>query len=85
MKIFLRPKFRRQFSKLTKDIQKEAYKKISIFRKNPFNPKLKTHKLKGRLERRWSFSINYNHRIIFTFINKEEVKFDLIGDHKIYK
>lgn len=32
-----------------------------------FHPGLKTHKLKGDLEGRWSCSIDYSNRIIFRF------------------
>ena len=34
---------------------------------NPFNAKLKTHKLKGDLKAYWACSINYDLRLIFQF------------------
>jgi addiction module RelE/StbE family toxin len=48
----LRPQIEQTFEKLLAD---------------PFHPSLKTHKLKGDLEGRWSCSIDYSNRIIFRF------------------
>lgn len=63
MKIIYSPRFLRSFEKLTRDIQGELCNRESIFRENQFDPRLKTHKLKGREE--WSFVITYKIRVIF--------------------
>ncbi len=55
--------------------------KLEVFKDNPFEPSLKTHKLSGKLKDYWSFSIEYNLRIIFYFAEKEIVFVD-IGTHK---
>jgi len=34
---------------------------------DPFQPKLKTHKLKGRLDGLWACTVEYDCRIIFLF------------------
>ena len=47
--------------------------------KNPFSTCLKTHKLKGKLNQLWSFSVNYGYRIIFEFADSETVYFFDIG------
>ncbi len=52
---------------------------------NPLNPVLRTHKLSGKLESYWSFSINYEMRILFEFIDKETVGFVDFGTHEIYR
>ena len=77
--------FVKQFKKLIKEKQKLAEKQEKIFRKNPFDPRLKTHKLSGELQNYWAFSINYSDRIIFRFISEDEVLFHKIGSHDIYK
>ena len=77
--------FVKQFKKLSPQIQKQAVKAEKLFKKDPFSPKLKTHKLSGRLEGLWAFSINYKDRIIFEFLGKEKVLFHKIGSHDIYK
>ena len=85
MEIFYWPKFAKYFKKLPVEIQKKAVEKEKVFKKNPFDPRLKTNKLHGELSEYWSFSINYKIRIIFKFINKSTVGFYLIGDHDIYE
>ena len=39
---------------------------------DPFNPSLRTHKLKGDLADVWSCSIDYNYRILFEFVENPE-------------
>ncbi len=77
--------FVKQFKKLTPQVQKQAIKAEKLFKKNPFSPKLKTHKLSGRLEGLWAFSINYRDRIVFEFMDKGKILFHKIGSHDIYK
>lgn len=84
MEIFILPKFARQFRKLPKKIQEAAAEKEKIFRQNPFDAPLKTHKLRGELSEFWSFSITYSCRIIFEFADERIVRFYSIGDHDIY-
>ena len=67
MKILYLPKFTKQYKKLPNKIKKLSEIKEIIFRNNPFDPKLKTHKLQGRLNGFCAFSINYQYRIIFDF------------------
>jgi len=84
MEILILPRFIRQYKKLPKNIQKAAQEKETIFRQNPFDPRLKTHKLKGALEGFWSFSLNHSYRIIFDFQDEQVVRFYQIGNHDIY-
>lgn len=65
MEIYYLPKFARQYKKLPRAIQEAAEEKEKIFRDNPFDLRLKTHKLGGTLSCFWSFSVTYSHRIIF--------------------
>ncbi|OGI64326.1 hypothetical protein A2914_02865 [Candidatus Nomurabacteria bacterium RIFCSPLOWO2_01_FULL_41_21] len=78
-------KFKREYSKLILEIQKKAETREKVFRLSPFAPTLKTHKLSGDLEDLWAFSVDYNYRIIFEFLENEIVIFHSIGDHDIYK
>ncbi|MBU0619757.1 type II toxin-antitoxin system mRNA interferase toxin, RelE/StbE family [Patescibacteria group bacterium] len=84
MKILYLPKFTKQYKKLPNKIKKLSEIKEIIFRNNPFDPKLKTHKLQGRLNGFCAFSINYQYRIIFDFADDGIVRFYSIGSHKIY-
>ena len=54
---------------------------MELFSKNPFNPRLRTHKLTGKLEGLWAFSVDYDYRIIFKFINEDEILLIDIGAH----
>ena len=84
MKIFYSSQFAREYQWLPIIIKEKAKKKEEIFRKDPFDSRLKTHKLKGRLNEFWAFSIDFRYRIIFKFQNKDIVKFYTVGDHSLY-
>ncbi|MEK9146938.1 MAG: type II toxin-antitoxin system YafQ family toxin [Patescibacteria group bacterium] len=83
-KIHYTPRFIKDFKKLSKDKQKLAAKRENLFRNDPFTASLKTHKLTGKLEGLWAFSLTYHDRVLFKFINKTEAIFFKIGSHAIY-
>jgi len=85
MRIFHSSKFAQEYQRLPLKIKKIAEKKEQIFREDPFDPRLKTHKLKGNLKGFLSFSINQKYRIIFEFVSPKTVWFHVVGDHSIYK
>ncbi len=85
MKIEYSPKFIKQFKKLPQETKAFALKCEKLFRNNPFDPKLKTHKLHGTMREYWAFSISYNYRIGFTFADSNLVRFHAIGTHDIYR
>lgn len=84
MKIFYHPRFKESYQTLTIILQRKAERREQIFRANPFDRRLDTHKLHGRLKSKWSFSIDDKYRILFEFNNSEVVFLD-IGDHELYK
>ena len=84
MKIIYLQKFERDYRKMSEKIKNIAEKREKIFRKNPFDRRLKTHKLHGELSEFWSFSINYRYRVIFDFVDESTVRFYTIGKHDIY-
>lgn len=84
MRIYYSTKFKKEYRRLPLKIKLLAEKKEKIFREDPFDPQLKAHKLKGRLQEFWSFSIDIHYRIIFEFTNKNTVWFHSIGTHQIY-
>lgn len=83
--IYYTRRFDKARQKLPGKIIEQFAEKKKIFEKNPFHPSLKTHKLKGKLKDYYSFSIDYSHRVIFKFINKNKTLFINIGTHEIYK
>ncbi len=54
---------------------------MEIFLKEPLNPRLRTHKLTGKLEGFWAFSVTYDDRVIFKFLGKNEILLVDIGGH----
>lgn len=84
-KIYYTPTFQKNLRKISPQDLEEVGQRERLFRENPFDPKLKTHKLKGKLSRYWSFSISYSQRILLRFLNKIEVLFVDIGGHEIYR
>lgn len=87
MHIFFTPQFKRQFRKLPAPLQEETIEKIELF-KDPKNHKqLKVHKLKGTFKKHHSFSVNYQYRILFQYLDKDksEAVLLVIGDHDVYK
>ncbi len=77
--------FRKAFKKKirgNKNLEARFRNRIVIFRENPFDPKLRTHRLSGQLQGLWSFSIDYNTRVIFSFLEPNQVLFVDIGSHE---
>jgi len=85
MEIYYHPLFRRQYKKLSQELKETAQEREALFRKDPFDSRLDTHKLNGRYSRFWGFSIDNNNHIIFKFAEKGTVEFFQVGDHKIYR
>lgn len=84
MKIIYSSKFAKEYKKLPDKIKDLAEKKEKIFRQNPFDPRLKTHKLSGKFREFWSFSIDYKYRIIFEFADEKTIYFHSVGSHRVY-
>lgn len=77
--------FKRVYIKLGADIQEKAEDKEKIFSNNPLDPRLKTHRLHGKLKEFFSFSIDYKYRIVFKFLDQNKALFLDIGDHDVYQ
>ncbi|MEK7596314.1 MAG: type II toxin-antitoxin system mRNA interferase toxin, RelE/StbE family [Patescibacteria group bacterium] len=85
MEINLSARFKKSFRRLHPRIQKKAIEKTVIFRGNPFNSRLDTHKLHGDKKEEFAFSVNNSYRISFIFFENNNVIFTDIGTHNIYK
>ncbi len=84
-KIHVTSEFGKSFSRLPVHVQDLAEKKDKWFRHDSFDARLHTHKLKGELEGYWSYSINRKYRVLFRFLNSDEVIYYDTGTHDIYK
>lgn len=82
--ILYTPRFAKEFKKLPRRVQEQVLEKEQTFRKDPFDPRLRTHKLHGDLSNYWSYSVDYSTRIIFSFEGKSTVRLQTVGGHEIY-
>ncbi len=70
------PAFSRQLKRLVRQnlqIREVAAQTLQQLTDDPFYPTLRTHKLKGELEGKWSCSIDYSHRIVFKFVENSDL------------
>ncbi len=85
MEIIYSVEFAKSYRKLPEEIKERAEEKEKIFRKDPFDKRLSTHNLKGKLKGLYSFSIDRNYRIVFEFDESRNAIFHIAGNHDIYK
>ncbi|MFH1393139.1 MAG: type II toxin-antitoxin system mRNA interferase toxin, RelE/StbE family [Patescibacteria group bacterium] len=78
-------RFRKVFKRLSKHIRDKAKEKENIFRINPFDSRLDTHKLHGKYKEYWAFTVDSQFRIMFIFAESDIIDFIDIGTHEIYK
>jgi mRNA-degrading endonuclease YafQ of YafQ-DinJ toxin-antitoxin module len=52
-----------------------------VFADNPFEPKLRTHKLSGKMKYLWAFRLGYDLRVVFIFEEEDKVLLIDIGTH----
>ena len=76
--------FKRAYKKSVKndlDLKKKFIEALEIFVNEPFHPRLKTHKLLGKLKELWALTVDYDCRVIFKFLENNEVLLIDIGKH----
>ena len=84
MEVSFSSAFKRAFKKRIKgnaDLEARFWQKLEQFTADPFASSLKTHKLSGKLKELWSFSVDYDERILFYFTEDEKAVFVDIGSH----
>jgi Txe/YoeB family toxin of toxin-antitoxin system len=86
IEVFWDKRFKKIYEKWSRkhlDLIETFKEKLEQFSEEPFYPSLKTHSLSGVLKGLWSLKINYEHRLIFKFLDKEKEKVLLIdiGTH----
>lgn len=86
-KIKFSSSFKKSYEKRIKPnaiLLKKCEEKLNIFIDNPYDPRLKTHKLSGKLENILSFSFDYDCRIIFYFEENEIILIDIGSHDEVY-
>lgn len=86
MEIVYSSKFAREYKKLSKHLKDLAERQEAIFRIDPFDRRLRSHKLHGKFDEFLSFSVDYRYRIVFEFSkDKKTAYFHSVGDHDVYQ
>ena len=58
---------------------------VRVFERNPYDQRLRLHKLQGDLTGFYSISVDFRHRIICRLIENKTARFYDIGTHDIYE
>lgn len=81
MKLYFHKNFDKQYGKLRKAERKKAQERLALFLRNPFNPLLNNHPLKGKYLDYRSINITGDLRAIYKLINGDECIFVTIDSH----
>jgi addiction module RelE/StbE family toxin len=84
MEVSFSKSFKRSFKKRIKgnaNLEARFWEKVALFTNDPFEPSLKTHKLSGKLKDLWSFSLEYDERVLFYFTDDGNAVFINVGSH----
>ncbi len=89
MKIRYTKRFAKQYDKANLKIQTVFKEKVKLFIKNPSNPLLRNHPLKGTLSGYKSINITGDWRALYTEGKQDDniiITFEMIGTHsQLYK
>ena len=69
--------FKRAFKNCIKrkpDLKPKIEEKLRLLAEDPYNPILRTHKLKGKLSGAWACSVEYDCRIVFSFEKNQQTQ-----------
>jgi addiction module RelE/StbE family toxin len=76
--------FKRAYKRVTAanpDLKQKIAQALETFADNPFHPSLRTHKLSGKLKGLWAFVVAYDCRVVFQFLDDQDVLLIDIGKH----
>jgi len=84
MEVSFSSAFKRAFKKRIKEnenLESKFWQKLEIFTSDPYDPRLRTHKLSGKLKDLWSFTVDYDERVLFYFTEDDQAVFVDVGSH----
>jgi addiction module RelE/StbE family toxin len=67
------------------NLENAFYQALTLLAEDAFNPKLRTHKLKGKLQGSWACSAGYDLRIVFDIVHhdgSEAILLLTVGSHE---
>jgi addiction module RelE/StbE family toxin len=81
MQVNFKPKFVKQYNKLSHKMQKQFDERLELFIEDPTTYLLNVHSLKGKYAGFWSINISGDLRAIYTYEGDTIIVFMLIGTH----
>lgn len=81
MKVCFHKNFDKQYKKLRQAQKDKVQERLVLFLKDPFNPILGNHPLKGRYTGYRSINITGDLRTVYKFISEQECVFVVIDTH----
>jgi len=86
MDIELSSHFLRQAKRLSRDEKIKLSERTEWFKVDPYDSRLKTHVLAGKLKGIFSFSVTHSKRVAFAWVDKNTVLFLSVGSHgEVYR
>lgn len=76
--------FKRAYKKVVEanpDLKPKIIQALELFASDPFHSSLRTHKLSGKLKGLWAFVVAYDCRVVFQFLDGQDVLLIDIGKH----
>jgi addiction module RelE/StbE family toxin len=67
------------------DVAEKLRDVLELLAEDAFHPRLRTHKLRGKLQSSWACSVEYDLRIIFSFVQyegSEAILLETVGTHE---
>lgn len=74
----------KRFVKRDPSTSEDVRRALELLSQDAFDPRLRTHKLKGKLEGSWACSAGYDLRILFSFVQhegSEAILLETLGTH----
>lgn len=68
------------------ELEADVERVLQVLVRDPFDPQLRTHKLKGKLKEAWACSIGYDLRLVFEFVKgvgkEDDILLIEVGTHE---
>ena len=81
MTIRFSKKFRKQYGKLSPNLQQKTKDTLTLWSTNPNDESLRLHRLSGKLNRFYSIDITGDVRALYEIIDKEVYLYQMVGTH----
>jgi addiction module RelE/StbE family toxin len=81
MKVVFHKRFDKMAIKLPAKVKLKAVERITLFSRNPLDPKLRNHALNTPYNGSYSINITGNYRAIYYLIDDQTAMFTHIGTH----